>query len=307
MGIAINNKKLGGMVINNKKVGGMAIAGKKMFSVGQKIALPASAFAKFSNGGSWRFETNRPLIDAKFATGAYLHLISLQQAGRVEQLFINLHNQASGGVNVSKDFNDDFEMNGSIKLTLSTGESISVNMSDQRDDTDPYEFDVSQDQNAAFIALRMVLQAAAAGTVSAELQLKGGSTTPTPTGARHSFTTTVGVPTSPSGIQRGAVTGRGGTFSDATYNTPDGTGVTINFIGIVDANTLRFGFAGNVAQGQFPKRIKVTNGTNVAEYDTPTGYAIRGLGSQMDYARKTGDSGRVWANNATITVELFDS
>ena len=183
-------------------------------------------------------------------------------------------------------------------------------MADARDVTHSYWWDSTVVDAAKLAEFRTVFNALGrTGTESATLTLSlGGSRAVPPTRtSRHNFTSVVGVPTSASGITNGAVTGRGGVFSDATYQTPDGTDVVINIIGQVNADTLRFGYSGDVAQAQFPRRIVVTNGQNAVIYTKPGARVLRGLGSQVDYARQSGNASRVWVNGATVTVEVYDA
>ena len=176
-------------------------------------------------------------------------------------------------------------------------------MADQSDDADPYVFV----NPPGFLNVWNALSTSNRSE-SATLILSGSRPTPPPTPTPiHTFSFNAQVPSQDSGVARGYVAGRGGTITDSAY-TKAGVNLTINFIGVINVNTIRFGFSQRTAvAANFPQRIVLKRGDLEAEFENPSGFALRGLGAQMDYTLVSGGTAptTIIAVNTDVNAGLY--
>ena len=120
----------------------------------------------------WRWQSARPQIDAGFVDAdRYLDELSLRgPPDRRRRLEISLDDAVSGPSSSNEDFNNAFELRGTVTITLSTGETGTFAMAG-KDRSERYAFDVADSEQAAFDALWNAMSASG-GTESGTLTLR---------------------------------------------------------------------------------------------------------------------------------------
>lgn len=279
---------------------------------GQIIALPATVYTA---RGTWTFAANRPQVDSGFVS-APRYLASVTLSRNAPHVTVSFASAASGVDAGNADLSDDFEARGLIKIEHN-GTSITINMADFADSSDPYTFTLTGDLFTAYAALYSALAAA---------NEAGRLTLAFPTAPalvlRHSYSITVGS----SGTLVGYWMGNAGSITDENYTLPNGATAEIRQTMIdtnvvspnIEADRLRFLInAAGLGVGdtdQFPKRIDVMDTVNgvALELDVmpvdPVDIAVFGQGIGQDYQRSAGSANtlaELFISGRTLDIDLY--
>ena len=283
----------------------------------QDIALPAARYlVQNSNRNKlWLFSSARPQINSDFVpdgVSRYVGIFQLERLSNARNIMIRLDDTASGGgFSDQDDFASDFETMGTLTLTLSTGEVLELDMSDYSDNTDPYQFAITDPATqTAFDTLFAALSTTAASEAGTLTLTLPGSTPPEPTTHSHTVTiTSVGTPFAQASWrgwkQADSRSGEQGTATNLTFKTPDGVSRQIQFIIAMNNTGGRIELTDLTPEAQFPDRITFTRGSQSQVWGNRTGYADR-FGAQADYSRVSGDANvlAILASGTSVDVLL---
>lgn len=139
MGLRIGNvtidDSVGGLKIGNEEVGGLKVGTEIVWEKAaplrqhtQSINLPGTHYEAIGHRG-WFDTQNRVQLDTQFG-GAYFASVFLDTSRGTRRFSLALASSASGSVAGSGRAGANFLAKGSVLLTLSTGQSISVDMAD---------------------------------------------------------------------------------------------------------------------------------------------------------------------------------
>ena len=175
MGINVGTGAIDDIRVGANRAPRAYLGSELVYSLTQDFALPASAYITPSSiTRRWLINTNRPQIDAEFVpsgTSRYLQTVSI----RTNQNLVILGIQdvpTDTGSGVRADLSADFESNGTVTLTLSTGESITLSMADYSDDEEPYSLLITDSALLADLTAIVNALSTTDGTESATFTLR---------------------------------------------------------------------------------------------------------------------------------------
>ena len=316
MGIVIKGKEItGGLIIEGKNITGGAIRNSKQFwPVGLSVTgtmqdnVPSVGLAFGAEPiWVWSDSSNRVMIPAELMAGnspGYIATIWLPRGNQPSGVGINI--EGASGFTSAMDLSDKVEANpDGITLESSAGQTFkfpALNVLDTGDD-DPYWGRLTGDKLTEARNFTTHVVGLTNKRLTVTITDIRGSSTPTPSGPRHTTQMTLGTDVA----GEGAVPRRNaGSITSPNYTLPNGSrGVITAVFTAINSNTdIRFTLAGTLPLDQFPSAIELEEDGTTRRYTRGNNINLVGLGSAVDYDGP--GSANPYDVGDKLTMRLYD-